>query len=85
MRRCFVLAALVVMLASTAVLAQNPPSGGRRPSGGRGFVTQRFLETAPDIGEPMPEATVYDADGKTHELGELLKGHYSVLVLGCLT
>ena len=46
---------------------------------------RRFEATAPSVGEPLPDLTVYDAGGKEQRLGELLQGHYTVIVLGCLT
>ena len=51
----------------------------------RQMATRRFEATAPAVGEPLPELSVYDADGKERRLGELLQGHYTVIVLGCLT
>ena len=47
--------------------------------------TSRFEAAAPAIGEPLPDLAVYDAGGKERRLGELLQGHYTVIVLGCLT
>ena len=47
--------------------------------------TRRFEATAPAVGEPLPDLSVYDAGGKQRRLGELLQGHYTVIVLGCLT
>ncbi len=35
-------------------------------------------------GDPLPDVTLYDADGKQFKLSRL-KGQYSVLVFGCLT
>ena len=46
---------------------------------------RRFESTAPAVGEPLPDLTLYDADGKALRVGELLQGHYTVIVLGCLT
>ncbi len=45
----------------------------------------RFEATAPAVGEPLPDLAVYDSAGKERRLGELLQGHYTVIVLGCLT
>ncbi len=45
----------------------------------------RFEATAPAVGEPLPDLKVYDAGGKELQLGQLLQGHYTVIVLGCLT
>ncbi len=45
----------------------------------------RFEATAPAVGEPLPDLAVYDARGEERPLGELLQGHYTVIVLGCLT
>ena len=47
--------------------------------------TRRFEAAAPAVGEPVPDLAVYDADGKERQLGKLLQGHYTVIVLGCLT
>ncbi len=46
---------------------------------------RRFEATAPALGEPLPDLAVYDAAGEERRLGELLQGHYTVIVLGCLT
>ncbi len=46
---------------------------------------QRFEATAPAVGEPLPDLAVYDAGGEERQLGQLLQGHYTVIVLGCLT
>ncbi len=47
--------------------------------------TGRFEATAPAVGERLPALVVYDARGNELQLGELLQGHYTVIVLGCLT
>ncbi len=54
-------------------------------SAGREKATRRFDAAAPAVGEPMPEVTLHSADGGAVRLGDLLEGHYTVLVLGCLT
>ncbi len=46
---------------------------------------RRFDATAPAVGEPLPDLAVYDAGGEELQLGKLLQGHYTVIVLGCLT
>ena len=72
-------------LALLCILALLPLSVSAQQPRGGDAVTARFEAAAPDIGEPMPELTVYDRDGKTLALSELLQGHYTVIVLGCLT
>lgn len=67
---------LVVLAMSTAVQAQFDP---------RQQATSRFEAAAPAIGEALPDLTLYDASGKEQRLGALLQGHYTVIVLGCLT
>lgn len=52
---------------------------------GRNEVEKLFAAAAPAIGEAAPDVKVLDADGKEHQLRAILKGNYSVLVLGCLT
>ncbi len=46
---------------------------------------RRFEATAPAVGEPLPDLAVYDAAGEELRLSELLQGHYTIIVLGCLT
>lgn len=41
-------------------------------------------DTAPDVGEMIPNVTVLDESGDEYELWRL-KGKYTVLVFGCLT
>jgi hypothetical protein len=74
------MAALV--LTSVAIAQESPGRATRSP---RDQVTDRFVEAAPGVGQPPPDVVVYDADGNEQKLRELLRGRYSVLVLGCLT
>ena len=73
------LAACVVALAVISAPAAQSRSGAREA------VNRRFDAAAPAVGEPMPEVTLHSADGDAVRLGDLLQGHYTVLVLGCLT
>lgn len=43
-----------------------------------------FVKKAPAVGDPLPEVTVYTADGKAFNTADLRKQH-TVLVFGCLT
>ncbi len=43
-----------------------------------------FLEASPRIGEPLPGVSGYDEQGNEFSLGDL-KGHFTVLICGCLT
>ena len=52
----------------------------QRPRGPRA----NFERTAPKVGEALPDASGYDAEGKEFKLSRL-KGSYAVLVFGCLT
>ena len=58
----------------------QPPS----PESMRARLQRRFDATSPDVGEPVPDVTLFDADGKPFSLRRL-KEHYTVLVFGCLT
>jgi hypothetical protein len=69
----------VAMLAACAQRKSNDVRSGWQ------MVEDRFAAAAPAVGEPAPDVTVLDADGKAHQLRTILKGNYSVLVLGCLT
>ena len=72
--------ALTLAFALTAAVAAQPPGPGRERPG-----SQRFEETAPAVGEAVPDVVVYDESGKEQKLREIVRGHYTVLVLGCLT
>ena len=66
-----------------SILAQPGPRAGRED--GPWDPLGRFEAVAPAIGEPMPDLTVHDKSGQELRLRELLAGHTTVLVLGCLT
>jgi hypothetical protein len=52
----------------------------------RAALQRRFETVTPDIGELLPDIELYDADGDTVKLREMVRsGRYTVLVLGCLT
>ena len=72
----WVLGLLVALGLAGAAQAQLDP---------RQQASRRFEAAAPAIGEPMPDVVLYDAGGKGLRVSELLQGHYTVIVLGCLT
>jgi cytochrome oxidase Cu insertion factor (SCO1/SenC/PrrC family) len=43
-----------------------------------------FVKKAPTLGDPLPDVTVYTADGKEFKTADLKK-QYTVLTFGCLT
>lgn len=45
---------------------------------------QEFLQSKPLIGDPLPDVSIYAADGTPFKPAEL-RGHYTVLTFGCLT
>ncbi len=45
---------------------------------------QEFLDEKPLINDPLPEVTIYAADGSRFKTSSL-RGHYTVLTFGCLT
>ena len=53
--------------------------------GAEGPGVQRFLSTAPAIGEPLPDVSIVDDQGSPVSLRDLTGENYTVLVLGCLT
>ena len=80
--------ALALAAFSTGANGQPPPGwreAGRARLDPRQQATRGFEATAPAIGEQMPDLVVYDADGEGRRLRELLQGHYTIIVLGCLT
>ena len=84
----------LVGLAAVACLgactSTAPPPGGQRLGGssediGPQYMRGAFERSAPEIGEPMPDLSVYDSAGQELRLREVLSGRYTVLILGCLT
>jgi cytochrome oxidase Cu insertion factor (SCO1/SenC/PrrC family) len=51
---------------------------------GQGGMNGRFEASSPAVGQPLPEVMLFDAAGDEVKLHEI-KGHYTVLVFGCLT
>ena len=49
-----------------------------------GRMMNAFERSAPAVGGPLPDISVYDSEGNPYRIGQL-KGQYSVLVFGCLT
>ena len=43
-----------------------------------------WVKQSPTVGDPLPDVTVYTADGKAFKTSSL-RGHYTVLDFGCLT
>ena len=51
---------------------------------GRQAMQQRFDRAAPELGSAFPDLRAYDDEGKEFAFNTL-RGHYTVLVFGCLT
>ena len=49
------------------------------------YMDKHRFSKAPKIGEPLPDVTVLNEGGDPINLREMAQGHYTVLVLGCLT
>lgn len=69
-----------LFLSCFAAVAQ-PPSDDQEY---RNRVITNFNQEAPRVGEPLPDVEILDAQGQPFRLGSL-KGHHTVLALGCLT
>lgn len=48
-------------------------------------LNRNFERDAPSVGDVVPDAVVYDRDGIERRLRDLVVGHPTVLILGCLT
>ena len=84
---------LVVLLSVTVVAAQpvnrdgqgaKRSASGQRVTNAGARLANEFSKKGPKIGDLLPDVTVYDADGKEFKLRRV-KGHYAVIVSGCLT
>ena len=85
-KAAFLTVVLTLALAAPAMsLAEGQRNRQRMGRGGGGGLAGNFEAVAPAIGEPMPDVVVYDDEGAPHRLPDLLRGHYSVIILGCLT
>jgi cytochrome oxidase Cu insertion factor (SCO1/SenC/PrrC family) len=58
-----------------------PSSFGQQPKKQR---EEDFVKEKPAVGDPLPDLTVYNANGKEVKTSAL-RGHYTVLTFGCLT
>jgi len=65
------------------LLAVTSTATAQRQRGGRGMAA-RFEQNSPKIGAQLPDVSAYDENGKKLKLRSL-RGHYTVLVFGCLT
>ena len=71
--RMILLSVFLVTLAGTpSALAQKMKS------------EEDFAKSKPTLGDTIPDVTVYDSAGKEVKTSSL-RGHYTVLVFGCLT
>jgi cytochrome oxidase Cu insertion factor (SCO1/SenC/PrrC family) len=67
----------LLCLLATALLAGPVSAQG-------GKEDPEWVKQSPTIGDPLPDLTVYTADGKEFKTSSL-RGHYTVLDFGCLT
>ncbi len=87
-RIAFLSLTTAVLLQSNLTLGQT--GSAARPEGPRDRnsspLVAQFLATAPELGEPPPDVTIFDDQGHPVNLRELTRrGHYTVLTFGCLT
>ena len=78
-RRIGMLTTAVTPGAATGAAAQPGVADGR------GMLIRNFEESAPAVGDLMPDLPVYAPDGQESRLPALLDGRVTVLTLGCLT
>ena len=70
----------LLLLASLVLALVGPPSASAQKM----QTDKEFLESKPTLGDTIPELTVYDSAGKEVKTSSL-RGHYTVLIFGCLT
>jgi hypothetical protein len=77
------------VLGLTAAFAQGPAGMGMGmgmgANGQPSAMDLRFADTAPAIGELVPDISIVDDQGNPVNMRELATGQYTVLTLGCLT
>ena len=62
---------LAAFLQTSVVAAQVPP--------------QVRFESAPKVGDMVPDLTIVDDQGNPANLRDITRGHYTTITLGCLT
>lgn len=66
------------LMGTAPALAQRPDRAGSR--GGREASIAGLK-----IGDLAPDVQIYDEQGKAHAFRDVLKGHTTALIFGCLT
>jgi cytochrome oxidase Cu insertion factor (SCO1/SenC/PrrC family) len=51
----------------------------------QGTPPQVRFESAPQVGDMVPDLTIVDDQGDPANLRDFTRGHYTVMTLGCLT
>ncbi|MFP6828628.1 MAG: hypothetical protein VCC36_06250 [Gammaproteobacteria bacterium] len=51
----------------------------------QGTPPQVRFESAPQVGDMVPDLTIVDDQGDPANLRDITRGHYTVMTLGCLT
>lgn len=75
---CFAWSLCLLAPDATAQPAANQTGSPRQ------HVNGAFDRNAPQVGQPLPDIDLLDASGNKFNLSAL-RGHYTVLVFGCLT
>lgn len=81
----------IAVFAMSNAAAQPPGAMGMGMGMGMGANGQpsamdiRFADTAPAVGEQIPDVSIMDDQGNPVNMRELASGQYTVLTLGCLT
>ncbi len=76
---------LLFALLITSATAQQRDRASRGRRGGLGAPgSARIERSGLHVGMTLPDVTAYDADGNELRMSEM-RGHYTVLVFGCLT
>jgi cytochrome oxidase Cu insertion factor (SCO1/SenC/PrrC family) len=73
-----------ILLSATFLLALVGPPPAPAPAPRRMMSEEDFVKMKPTLGDTIPDLTVYDSAGKEVKTSSL-RGHYTVLVFGCLT
>ncbi len=51
----------------------------------QGTPPQVRFESAPQVGDMVPDLTIVDDQGNPANLRDITRGHYTTITLGCLT
>ena len=83
-RRIALLLGVVALVQPAPMFAQSAPDQTGQPTSPLEQLERRFMTTAPELGEPLPDLTIVDRDGNPVNLRETAREHWTACPLSRL-